>query len=108
MSNERPGLAKLFQGVVSRLLLYYATLTALIWGAWAILSPATREDVKTALAPILGGGGASVGENPFSRTDVAAAMGGLPPHLVTLLASVACVAALLLALPVAWVYMFTR
>lgn len=108
MSNDRPGLAKLFQGVVSRLLLYYVTLSTLIWSAWALMSPATQVEVKTALAPILGGGGASVGENPFSRSEAAAAMVALPPHLVTLLASVACVAALLLALPVAWVYMFTR
>jgi len=108
MSNDRPGLAKLFQGVVSRLLLYYATLSVLIWSVWAVMTPDTRLEVRTALAPILGGGGASIGESPFSRTDAAAAMVGLPPHLVTLLASVACVAALLLALPVAWVYMFTR
>ena len=61
MSNDRPGLAKLFQGVVSRLLLYYATLSVLIWSVWAVMTPDTRLEVRTALAPILGGGGASIG-----------------------------------------------
>jgi hypothetical protein len=108
MSNERPGIAKLFQGVVSRLLLYYGALLLIVWGVWAILSESSRVEVTTALAPILGVGGASVTVGVFSKSDAIREMGGLPPHLVTLLASVACVAAVLLSLPVAWTYMFTR
>ncbi len=41
-------------------------------------------------------------------TSVAAAAAALPPGLVTLLVAVSCIAAFLLALPIAWTYMFTR
>ncbi|MEO7962569.1 MAG: DUF4956 domain-containing protein, partial [Gemmatimonadaceae bacterium] len=108
MSNEKPGIAKLFQSVVSRLLAYYAALLLIVWGVWAALSESSRLQVTTALAPILGVGAASLTEATFSKSAAIREMSGLPPHLVTLLASVACVTAVLLALPVAWTYMFTR
>lgn len=109
MPSSRPDIASLFQGVVSRLVVYYVVLAGASWTAWSLLSPTSRANVVEALAPILGMGGGShapaVGEK-FGT--VAAAATALPPGLVTLLVAVSCVAAFLLALPIAWTYMFTR
>lgn len=108
MSQPRPGLASLFQGVVSRLVVYYAALSAAVWGTWMILSPSSRAHVLEALGPIMGVGGGSLSQPPIPGLAPGGSLAALPPQLVTLLAAVACVAAILLALPVAWVYMFTR
>lgn len=108
MHAERQAIEKLLHSVVIRLLVYYGVLLLAIWGMWSLLSEATRVQVTTALAPILGVGGASISESAFSKSAAIREMVPLPAHLVTLLASVACIAAVLLALPVAWTYMFTR
>ena len=108
MPPQRPGLASLFQGVLSRLAVYYAALTLVVWGTWTLLSVASRAQVIAALAPILGMGGASLSRPAAASFAADAAANALPPELVTLLVAVSCVAAVLLALPVAWTYMFTR
>ncbi|MCC6770673.1 MAG: DUF4956 domain-containing protein [Gemmatimonadaceae bacterium] len=109
MSSSRPGIASLFQGVVSRLVVYYLSLSVVAWSTWVLLSPVSRANVVEALAPILGMGGGSHAMPAGAGLGPAAnSMPALPPGLVTLLVAVACVAAFLLALPVAWVYMFTR
>jgi hypothetical protein len=53
-------------------------------------------------------GGGSLVPAPNGAFGAVPGMGALPPGLVTLLVAVSCVAAFLLSLPVAWVYMFTR
>jgi hypothetical protein len=109
MSSSRPAIASLFQGVVSRLVVYYAVLAGASWASWSLLSPSSRGSVVEALGPILGMGGGS--HAPLSGEKfgtVGEASTALPPGLVTLLVAVSCVAAFLLALPVAWTYMFTR
>ncbi len=109
MPNAKPGMTKLFQGIASRLLVYYGVLLLIVWGGWSAMSESSRLQLTTALAPILGVGGVSAEAGAvFSKSAAIREMVPLPPHLVTLLASVACVAAVLLALPVAWTYMFTR
>lgn len=108
MTQPPPGIAKLFQGVVSRLIAYYSTLVAIVWVTWTVLSLDSRQQVAEALAPILGMGGGSLVPATVPGFASGGSLVGLPPHLVTLLAAVACVAAVLLTLPVAWVYMFTR
>lgn len=108
MTSPRPGIASLFQGVLSRLVVYYAALTAAVWGTWLVLSPTSRAHVLEAMGPILGVGGGSLALPPIGGIAPGGTMAPLPPGLVTLLAGVACVAAVLLALPVSWVYMFTR
>lgn len=106
MTSPSPSVGKLFQGLISRLVLYYALLFLIVWGTWLVLSPATRIEVTEALAPIMGAGGGS-GAQPL--LDFGGREGlNLPPRLVTLLSAVACIAAVLLTLPIAWVYMFTR
>ncbi|MEP7380874.1 MAG: DUF4956 domain-containing protein [Gemmatimonadota bacterium] len=109
MPSSRPGIASLFQGVVSRLVVYYVSLSLAAWGAWSLLSPASHANVVEALAPILGVGGGSHAPSAVDKFGTAAASAtALPPGLVTLLVVVSCVAAFVLALPVAWTYMFTR
>jgi hypothetical protein len=107
MTSPRPSFGSLFQGVISRLLAYYTVLFLVVWGTWSVLTPATRIEVLEALAPIMGAGGGSAAQPMFdiSRREI---LEPLPPQLVTLLSAVACIAAVLLTLPVAWVYMFTR
>ncbi|MBK8056707.1 MAG: DUF4956 domain-containing protein [Gemmatimonadetes bacterium] len=111
MSSTRPGIATLFQGVVSRLVIYYAGLAAALSGTWMLLSVSARDQVREALAPILGVGVATPvpsGIPGLSGIAPGGSLATLPPGLVALLAAVACIAAVLLALPVAWTYMFTR
>ena len=51
MTQPRPGIAKLFQGVVSRLIAYYGMLVAIVW----ILVHATaREFAATAGVWVVG------------------------------------------------------
>ena len=108
MTSSRPGIASLFQGVLSRLVVYYSALTAAAWGTWMLLSEPSRANVLEAMGPILGVGGGSLTLPAIPGVAPGGTMAPLPPGLVTLLAAVACVAAVLLALPVSWVYMFTR
>ncbi len=93
---------------MSRLVAYYGALLGIIWATWSLLSPSSRAQVAEALAPILGVRGGSLAPVTSMGLPTAMSAAGLPPHLVTLLAAVACVAAVVLTLPVAWVYMFTR
>ncbi len=109
MPSPRPGIASLFQGLVSRLVVYYAVLAGASWAAWSLLSAASRANVLEALAPILGmGGGSHAVDSGEKLTNVVAQATALPPQLVALLVAVSCVGAFLLALPIAWTYMFTR
>lgn len=111
MSSTRPGIATLFQGVVSRLVVYYTVLSAALAGSWMLLSVSARDQVREALSPILGISGVTQvpsGIPGLSAIAPGGSLATLPPGLVALLAAVACVAAVLLALPVAWTYMFTR
>lgn len=109
MPSSRPDIGSLFQGLISRLVVYYAVLASAAWASWSLLSQASRANVVEALAPILGMGGGSHASPASSGFDgMASASSALPPGLVALLVAVSCVAAGLLALPVAWTYMFTR
>lgn len=94
--------------MIARLIAYYAGLTAIVWVTWTLLSTGSRAQVAEALGPILGTGGASLTPTRGSIFAAAGQYEGLPPQLVTLLVGVACVAAVLLTLPVSWVYMYTR
>lgn len=109
MPSSRPGIASLFQGLVSRLFVYYAVLAGAAWASWSLLSETSRANVLEALAPILGmGGGSHPVESGEKLTNAVAQATSLPPQLVALLVAVSCVGAFLLALPIAWTYMFTR
>jgi len=107
--NGRGGLDGFAHNLVARVVLYYLGLGVLLVGAWAV-SPATvRAEVLTALAPLIAfrdgaPAGLKVDANgmPFAGAVVA------PSAEPFILMVIAVVSAFLLALPVAWIYMFTR
>jgi uncharacterized membrane protein YhiD involved in acid resistance len=106
--NGRGGLNEFAHSLVARIVLYYVGLGALTFGAWAMIPPSARTELLVVLAPLIAfrdgtPAGLRVDANgmPFAG---AAAPAGEPFILMV----IAVVSAFLLALPVAWVYMFTR
>lgn len=92
--------------LIARVVVYYVGLTVLVWGGWALLPLGGRAEVMNVLSPLI-----AFRDAPGIRIDA----NGLPnvssvaPHFQPLMVFVVAVtSAFLLALPVAWVYMFTR
>ena len=107
--NGRAGLNDFAHNLVARVVLYYLGLGALLVGAWAVSPAAVRAEVIAALAPLIAfrdgaPAGLKVDANgmPFAGAAVA------PSAEPFILMVIAVVSAFLLALPVAWIYMFTR
>ena len=91
--------------IVARVVLYYAGLTVLAVGGWRLLSTGARNVVRDSLAPLLSAGAALPASADIFGTQPSPSVGGASPPLVV---GAAVVAAFLLALPVAWTYMWTR
>lgn len=95
--------SKFQQNIILRLVLYYAALALLAFVVFRFLPEEIRANLNQAVQPLLG----TTGFTPtFTTPDPAAS--GLAPHLVLIMAFIGSVSALLLAIPVSWVYMFTR
>lgn len=91
------------QNIVLRLVLYYAALALLAFFVFRVLPVEVRAQLTQAVQPLLG----TADFTPtFTTPDPSAT--GLAPHLVLIMAFIGSVSALLLAIPVSWVYMFTR
>lgn len=107
MSAATARLRSLLGNIITRLLLYYAAMYLAAWGVWGLLSPEMRERVGMVLGPVLGAAAPS-GDllAPFTAP--------LPPpgigaqHTEALVAVFVCFVAVVLSLPIAWVYMYTR
>lgn len=102
------GVRGFLTSVTMRVIVYYAALAA----TYAIVRPMLPEPVFAALQeglnPLLGSG-ALEGGGIFGRSGMAATPApALGSHGVALMTLVAISAALLLSLPVSWVYMSTR
>ena len=91
--------------IVARVVLYYAGLAILAVGVWRLLSTGARGVVRESLAPLLAAGAAAPASSDIFGRQVSPAVGGASPPIVV---GVAVAAAFLLALPVAWTYMWTR
>ncbi|HSA57827.1 MAG TPA: DUF4956 domain-containing protein [Gemmatimonadaceae bacterium] len=91
------------QNIILRLVLYYAALALLAFVVFRFLPDEIRSNLNQAVQPLLGTSGFTP---TFTTPDPAAS--GLAPHLVLIMAFIGSVSALLLAIPVSWVYMFTR
>jgi len=94
--------------LVARVVLYYVGLAALLAAAWAVIPGPVRDEVLTVLSPLIAfRGGAPAGlkvdtsGGPFSNVVA-------PSTEPLIIIVIAVSTAFLLALPVAWVYMFTR
>ena len=106
--NGRGGLQGVAHNLVARVVLYYVGLAALLGGTWAIVPDGMRAQIIAALSPLVAfrnghpaGLKIDTSGGPFS--NVAA-----PSSEPLILIVIAVSTAFLLALPVAWVYMFTR
>ena len=105
MSGGRSFGHTIAHNIVARVVLYYAAMAAVVAGTWSVLPSGGRSVVREALAPLLSAGRGST--DPATVFSLEGARGGLgtsPPMVV----AVAVLAAFLLAVPVAWTYMWTR
>jgi hypothetical protein len=91
------------EGIVTRVLLYYAALAAVVLVGRALLP----ERVIRAIAVSLEAGGIVGGAitNPFAAGTSAPTP---PPGALALAAAIAIISACLLSIPVAWLYILTR
>lgn len=97
------------EGAIARLVVFYALLLGAAYAVWSFLPPTARTTAIDTFAPLL---------DPNSMTGMVAREAGgkrggavlLPEHgePVALAVGTSVIGAFLLALPVAWVYMFTR
>lgn len=95
-------LSSVRDNIVLRLTLYYAALALVAWAVWRFLPGVAHQQVDESLQLLLG---AAPGAGIASQS---AAGSAVPPPAVALMAVIGSSAALLLTLPLAWVYMFTR
>lgn len=106
MADNGSGLSDFGHSLIARVVVYYVALAAVIFGAWAILPAGARVEVMAALSSLVAfreSSGITIGPGGMpAQTAVA------PPFQPLLPVFVAVTSAFLLALPVAWVYMFTR
>jgi len=112
MTNTlQDGITKVQTNIILRLVLYYGALAALATALWRFLPPSLHQHLREAVSPLVGSVGA-VSAPAQSVSDLLAGastpLPGLAPQSVLLLSTIAGVVALALALPVSWVYMFTR
>jgi uncharacterized membrane protein YhiD involved in acid resistance len=106
--NGRGGLDGFAHNLVARVLLYYVGLGTLGAAMWAMIPASTRTEIVVVLAPLIAfrngvPAGLKVDANGMPFAGVVAPAG--EPFILMV---IAVVSAFLLALPVAWIYMFTR
>ncbi|MGQ0765035.1 MAG: DUF4956 domain-containing protein [Gemmatimonadota bacterium] len=93
--------------IVVRLVLYYAVLFGSWVSVWTFLPSDLQGSVNDLLGPVLGVAPTGSITSPFpSALPTDPATGS--PHRVALIATFVCTVAVILALPIAWVYMYTR
>ena len=101
-----PRLSSWFDRILPRLVLYYALLFGLSWSVWNVVPVGLRDFVVRNLGPVMGG--AQVTRDPAAPFSPAVTGGLGASHEMAFLAVFVGVSAILLALPMAWVYMHTR
>jgi hypothetical protein len=101
MNNPLPATLTTFrQNIVLRLVIYYVVLAVTAVAVWQFLPPYLHEQLTEAVDPLVGSIGPPGSFTPQSTS--------LPPHAVVLMSIIGSISALLLSIPVSWVYMFTR
>ena len=106
MSDNGGGnLSDFGHSLIARVIIYYLSLAAAIFGVWAILPDGARAAAKSVLSSLIAfraAGGITISPGGMPTQT------GAPPFQPLMLIVIAVTSAFLLALPVAWVYMFTR
>jgi uncharacterized membrane protein YhiD involved in acid resistance len=106
--NGRGTLNDFAQSLIARVLFYYVGLAAVIAAIWTALPPAARGKVIGALSSLIAFRPSEIVGVKFDPTGMPAPDYVAPPFQPLILVIVAITSGFLLALPVAWVYMFTR
>ena len=106
--NGRGGLNEFAHNLVARVVLYYVGLGALAVGVWAMIPPSARAEILVVLAPLIAFRDGAPAGLRVDANGMPFASGPPPAGEPFILMVIAVVSAFLLALPVAWVYMFTR
>jgi len=108
--NGRKGIDNFAQHLITRIVLYYMGLAAVILLVWAALPDGARTEVMGVLSSLVAfraggkkGAGLKLDTSGMPAPDFVAV-----PFQPLLVVVIAVASAFLLALPVAWVYMFTR
>jgi uncharacterized membrane protein YhiD involved in acid resistance len=94
--------------LVARVVLYYVGLGVLLAGAWAVSSATMRAGALAALAPLIAFRDGAPAGLRVDANGMPIANAVAPSAEPFILMVIAVVSAFALALPVAWVYMFTR
>lgn len=107
--NGRKGLDGFAHSLIARVAMYYVGLTAAISLVWALLPQGGRTEVMGVLSPLMafreGAGTSGIKADP---TNLPFPNFTPPAFQPLILVVVAVSSAFILALPVAWIYMFTR
>src|SRR5688572_18133496 len=106
--NGRGTLNDFAQSLIARVIFYYVGLAAVIAAIWTALPPAARGTVIGALSSLIAFRPSAVVGVRFDATGMPTPDYVAPPFQPLILVIVAITSGFLLALPVAWVYMFTR
>jgi hypothetical protein len=106
--NGREALNDFAHSLVARVVLYYVGLAGALAAVWAVLSQSARGAVMGVMAPLVAFRPTDVVGIKFDATGMPSADYVAPPFQPLMLVVVAITSAFILALPVAWVYMFTR
>lgn len=94
---------KIQQNIILRLVLYYAALALVAFVVFRYLPEDVRSHLSLAVEPLLG-----TQDFITTVTTPDPRASGLAPQVVLIMAMIGSVSALLLAIPISWVYMFTR
>jgi uncharacterized membrane protein YhiD involved in acid resistance len=106
--NGQGGLNDFAHSLVARVLFYYVGLTALIAVVWAILPESAHVEILGTLSSLISFRTDPTGGIKMDPTGLPVPNFVAQPFQPLILVVVAVGSAFLLALPVAWVYMFTR
>lgn len=100
----RTRLRSFIDHIVGRLVTYYAFVGGVFWAAWSLVPQNARDFLLENMGPVLGD--ARVTGDPAA--PLTSALQGAGTHHIAMLAVLTSAASLILALPMAWVYMYTR
>lgn len=101
------GITKAFRdGIIPRLVVYYTVVLLVGWSAWNLLPGPAHDFLARNLEPVMGG--ARVTGDPAAPITAAASGAIGSSHQMAALALLVGIVAIMLSLPMAWVYMFTR
>ena len=106
--NGRGTLNDFANSLIARVVFYYVGLAAAIAAVWAVLTQSARAAVIGMVSPLVSFRPADMVGVKFDAAGMPMPDNVAPPFQPLVVVVIAITTAFILALPVAWVYMFTR